>query len=1616
MAGLLRVLYVDDDPGLLEIGKLFLEESGRFSVDIISSAPAALTLLNDTKFDAIISDYQMPGMDGIQFLIEVRAKFESIPFILFTGKGREEVVIQAINNGVDFYLQKGGEPVAQFAELVHKIQIAVEHHRATEKIQALNRLYSVLSATNKAIFNIQTKMEFFSEICRILVETGGFRMAWIGIADLEQNLIRPVTSAGHVDGYLDSVNISTEDVPQGRGPTGTAYREGKYFWSNDITQDPRMEPWRENALLRGYLANAAFAFALGTKNAGVLSLYAPVTGFFDEPIIDLLDELAVDISFFLRTIDDQNDRKRFDEELLRKSDELRASYEQMNATNETLRHTMDELSGREKLFRTLFQEMLNGFAVHEIICDENGKPRDYRFIDVNPAFERMTGLRRESLIGKTVLEVLPGIEPLWIERYGRVALTGSPDHFENYSGDLGRSFEVTVYQNAPYQFTTVISDITERKQAEADLSASEESLSAMLNGITESAFLMTPEGTVLAANETVARRLGMKQADDLVGQNALRILPKEVQMSRQIKIQEVIQSGQPAHFEDYRLDRVISQTIYPVKDPDGIVRRLAIFGVDVTDRKLTEEALHETNARLKFAFRSARSGSWEWDFPTGKLVWSPEFFELFGLPPEVPPSFETWLGALHPDDRTSSMEKIDQSVKDHKDLWNEYRVLLPEGGLRWIGAAGSTSYNDQGEPLRMSGICIDISERKQAEEALRESEARYRLLADNATDVIWTLDLKGNFIYVSPSIFQLRGYTREEVMHQSMREVLSEGSVALVEETIRQTLEEFKPGIIPAPTVTEVEQPCRDGSSVWTEVVSRLFVDETGNPAGFIGISRNITERRRAGELLRESEGRFRAILDATPFPIAFVDVLDNNINFWSRSALTLFGHTAPTTPEWYQIAYPDPHYRRDVIHRWKPYLEKAKHSGLPVNTGEYRVTCRDGSVRICELYAAFLQDNLVVTFNDITGRKQAEEALLKKAEELYATNEELTATDEELRQNLDDLGRSEMALRNLSAYNRSLLEASPDPLVTIDHEGKIADVNTSTETVTGYSRTELIGTDFSDYFTEPEQAKEGYQRVFTGGTVRDYPLSIRHRDGHITPVLYNATVYLDETGNISGVFAAARDITERKREEEALKESEGIVQDIIEKNPMSIQIVDREGFTLRVNPAFIRLFGSVPPPDFSIITDLVKSHPELENHISRVKNGEPVNLPDMSFNPHDIYPELPDVPTRVRAIIFPLNDMHGKPQRFVFMHEDITEQRLAEEALKQANERLLLATVAGGVGIWDLEVVTNKLTWDDQMFRLYGIMKENFGGAYETWKARVHPEDVEHGDAEVQMALRGEKEFNTEFRVVWPDGTVHTIRGLANVERDASGKAVRLIGTNYDITERKEAENLIRHALAEKEVLLREVHHRVKNNLAGILSLIELQISSLSDPVQIAPFKDLETRIRSMALVHESLCSAKDLTRINVASYTENLTRHLLPAYGTAGEVRCRIEMGAITLPMETATPCGLVMNEIVTNSLKYAFPKSFSCEKIRGEPCTIALTLHREGSDYILIVADNGMGMPEGTDATMSHSLGRFLIRFIVEHQLGGSIEISTARGTAYTIRFPAPAAKEGNTDEKM
>ncbi len=259
---------------------------------------------------------------------------------------------------------------------------------------------------------------------------------------------------------------------------------------------------------------------------------------------------------------------------------------------------------------------------------------------------------------------------------------------------------------------------------------------------------------------------------------------------------------------------------------------------------------------------------------------------------------------------------------------------------------------------------------------------------------------------------------------------------------------------------------------------------------------------------------------------------------------------------------------------------------------------------------------------------------------------------------------RAEEALRLANAYNRSLIEASLDPLVTIGPDGKITDVNGATEAATGRSRAELIGTDFCDYFTEPSQARAGYEQVFREGSVRDYALELRHRDGHVISVLYNASTYRDEAGKVIGVFAAARDITERKRSEEQASRLAAIV----ESSEDAILSKTLEGIIVSWNRGACRIYGytaeeAVGNP-MSILVP--PDHPdEIPQLLGRVGQGESVEHYETVRKRKD--GEL----ITVSLAVSPVRDASGRVVGASTIARDITERKRAEAALKEANERL---------------------------------------------------------------------------------------------------------------------------------------------------------------------------------------------------------------------------------------------------------------------------------------------------------------------------------------------------------
>jgi PAS domain S-box-containing protein len=242
--------------------------------------------------------------------------------------------------------------------------------------------------------------------------------------------------------------------------------------------------------------------------------------------------------------------------------------------------------------------------------------------------------------------------------------------------------------------------------------------------------------------------------------------------------------------------------------------------------------------------------------------------------------------------------------------------------------------------------------------------------------------------------------------------------------------------------------------------------------------------------------------------------------------------------------------------------------------------------------------------------------------------------------------------------------------------------------------------------------------------------------------------------------------------------------------------------------------------------------------------------------------------------------------------------------------------------------------------------------------------------------------------------------------------KTSRFRAAFFDITDRisaeqalRENEEILKQSINEKEVLLAEVHHRVKNNLAALISLISLGGSSEDSPEGQRLKQDLQNRIMSMALIHETLYKTRMYSSVDMGVYLRTLINQIAGSSLRARPEKIIVSVNGIDLDLARATPCGLITTEILTNSLKYAFPDPFDCEKIRGAPCTIEISLTKVDGTYTLSVKDNGIGLPPELDLQNMHTLGLKLVNFLARHQLRATIEVLRDYGTEFRFRFKDP-----------
>ena len=587
---------------------------------------------------------------------------------------------------------------------------------------------------------------------------------------------------------------------------------------------------------------------------------------------------------------------------------------------------------------------------------------------------------------------------------------------------------------------------------------------------------------------------------------------------------------------------------------------------------------------------------------------------------------------------------------------------------------------------------------------------------------------------------------------------------------------------------------------------------------------------------------------------------------------------------------------------------------------------------------------------------------------------------------------RKELAeLKEWKERYKALFDRSLFCVFVHDFEGNFIDANRAALNLLGYKRKEIPSLSLSSLIddeqlplalkTMTEIRESGLQRKPT-----QYKLG--KRDGGFVWVETEASL-INKDGAPYAILGIARDITEEKRAEEALRQREKKYRNIFESLYDVYYRTDREGLITEISPSVRRQAGYDPEDVIGHpVTDFYCDPSAREVFTKKLKETGSINDYELQLLAKD--GRVIDVSVSSRIVF----DDEGGPLGVEGVLRDITTRKQTEEALRESETKyrsMVEHSIQGIFTVQDFRVVYA----NEALSHTIGYTAEELQSLPpKKLRTLVHPEDQDLVWGRMKDRLEGKKvPSHYELKAIRKDGAVIWAEMISSRIEYRGKPAVQ--GAVIDITDRKQAEEQIRASLKEKEVMLREIHHRVKNNMQIILSLLRIQSRLVPDQETREMFKQSQNRIRSMALIHEALYKSDDLANIDFSEYISRMTTHLLSLYREEiGQVRINKETQGILLDINKAIPCGLIISELISNALKHAFPGRKDGEIF------IKMKQDKRGK-YTLVVKDTGVGFPEKLDFRDAKTLGLQLVTDLVS-QLQGKIELQMKEGTEFTIRF--------------
>ncbi len=1339
MTAVLRVLYVDDEQDLLDISKIFLEESGDFTVTTAISADEGIRLLEQEKFDAIISDYQMPVMNGIQFLVEVRSRFGPIPFILFTGRGREEVVIQAINSGADFYLQKGGEPGAQFAELSHKIKAAASSKRADDLLRKSEQKYRhLIEHSNEAIVVAQDGM--LKLVNHKTIEFTGYS---------EQELLSMQFSVFiHPDDRAMVVERYQKRMKGEEGPSRYAFRlsskDGSTRWVElsvvvidwdgrpatlnfltDITERNQAEEAlrkSEEKFRKAFFTSPDSICITRLSDGMFISInkgFTEITGYTEEDVagktsleinvwkdpedrLKIVEELKAKgevrnyearfltksgeicglmstsiieldgVPHILNITHDITERKLAEEALLKNTEELHASYEELTASEEELRQNVNDLSRIEQALRESEERFrLTLDATNDGIWDWD-IPTGTAFF--SPRWYTMLGYAPDEMPGSYATwrslihpDDIGPAEQI-IQNHAERRDGGYRVEFRMRTKDGSWKWILTRGQvvewdadNKPVRMVGTHTDITERKRAEQELISAHENL--------KEAHRLAHIGTWdwVIETDTVT---WSEELCNISGWDPSLPAPTYAELPRiytpaswdllNAAVTNALNTG-----ESYNLELELIR-------PDGSIRWTNAFGgvqrdetgkviglhgtlQDITERKRAEEAdraslerlilseanltIHKTELEAqaeelkeaKFAVEESRDKFLDlYDFaPLGYVTLSDK-----ALITDVNLTGAKLLGV-----ERSTLLKAPFSkhiTKKDADPWHLYflNVLKQEEKqtctLMVLREGGSVF------PAHLEGIRItrsdgtnivriaftDISDIMHAEETLRNSEEKFRAIFNNAGDAIAIHNMHGRFLEVNDVFCRRLGYSREELLEMSPVDIDDPEYGEQVQDRIYELQQA---GHIIFDTVHRG----KGGIRIPTEVSSRM-ITYNREPA-VISMGRDITERKRAEAALAESFATFRTVMDSLDALVYVADMKTHEILFVNEYGRKIWGDlTGKICWQSLQVNQKGP----------CPFCTNEKlldSDGNPTGIliWEFQNTI-NGHWYECHDNAIRWTDGRIVRIEiatDITDRKRSEQELHKAHDEYV-----------------------------------NLLEHIHDVYYRSDAEGRLILASTSWAKNLGYDHlSECLGKNIADtFYFDPVERRSFLDDLYQHGSVSDYEVTLKKKDGTPLSVATSSYLYFDETGEVLGVEGTWRDITERKQIEDALTESEEKYRAFFSTSRDFVFITSPEGTFIDFSDAALETLGYDSSEELSSIRikDLYVNPAERERHLRAIAGqGFTKDYPlDIKKKDGSV------IHTLISSVI--RKDSKGNVIGFQGTVRDVTVQKRMEMALVESEER----------------------------------------------------------------------------------------------------------------------------------------------------------------------------------------------------------------------------------------------------------------------------------------------------------------------------------------------------------